>query len=551
MTRSFRGWKDGGMQGKRGGLLAVLVVLFAAIAVLPAHACSCASGGDPRERLAAADGAFIGALVSRRETGPLGSVISTGRDVIYTFEVAEAFKGDIGRRVEVHSAASGVSCGFEVPPGEPTGVLLDGDNGTWRSGLCGQIKPEELRTAAAPLPAPDGQPPAALVVGGGFGEARLLALDRHARTLGYGYGAGDTTQLSVCPDGNRILELVRDHPKPSRLALRELPDLRLVWERPLPRQPPSVYVDAVRCLGGDGSAYVFASNGGDPRWSPRATLLRVSPTTTIVLYRGTARSIAFGPEVAYLNEGRWGERIGRIDLRSGQVTPVLTGPRYMTRLALRPDGVAVATQVWGDDLVRPGQNTRNTRPAQAVVVDLHSSPPRVCTTTLGSADQAETGRPVWGTMVWLTFDRVGFFPADHAVPRATIFDTSLRRLGGIDQWAAATTIVVGDGIVGLGQGKLTVAELPNGPARVLQQFQSPQTFALAALPEATLLVPRAHAVQAPAPPGATPAPRAAEPETHKAAALPIPVLAASTTMLALLTGLFLFSRARRRRTRDA
>ena len=292
----------------------------------PAHACTCATGGDPRERLAGADGAFIGTLVSRRETGPVGSIISTGRDVIYTFEVAEAFKGDIDRQVEVHSAAYGASCGFEVPPGEPIGVLLEGGNGTWRSGLCGQIEPDKLRTAAAPLPAPDGQPPAALVVGGGFGEARLLALDRHARTLAYGYGAGDTTQLSVCPDGNRILELVRDHPKPSRLALRKLPDLRLVWERPLPRQPASVYADSLRCLSGNGSAYVFASNGGDPRWSPPATLLRVSPTTTTVLYRGTARSIAFGPDVAYLNAGRWGEQIGRIDLRSGQLTPVTHRP---------------------------------------------------------------------------------------------------------------------------------------------------------------------------------------------------------------------------------
>jgi hypothetical protein len=269
---------------------------------------------------------------------------------------------------------------------------------------------------------------------GGFGEARLLALDRQARTLAYGYGAGDTTQLSVWPDGNRILELVRDHPKPARLALRERPDLRLVWERPLPRQPASVYADSLWCLGGDGSAYVFASNGGDPRWSPRATLLRVSPTTTTVLYRGTARSIAFGPDLAYLNEGRWGEQIGRIDLGSGQLTPVLTGPRYMTRLALRPDGLALATQVWGDDLVQqPGRNTRGPRPAQAVVIDLQPSPPRVRTTPLGSADQAATGRPVWGNMVWLTSDRVGFFPADGANPRATIFDSSLRQLGGIDQ----------------------------------------------------------------------------------------------------------------------
>jgi hypothetical protein len=288
----------------------------------------------------------------------------------------------------------------------------------------------------------------------------------------------------------------------------------------------------VRCLGGDGSAYVFASNGGDPTWSPRATLLRVSPTTTTVLYRGAARSIAFGPDVAYINAGRWGEEIGRIDLRSGRVTPVVAGPRYMTRLALCPEGLALATQVWGDDLVRrPGERNRGTRPPQAVVIDLKPSPPPVRAAILGPAAQAATGRPVWGNMVWLSSDRVGFFPADSGNPGAVIFDRSLRRLGGIDRWAASTTLLVGDAVAGLGQGKLSVAALPNGPARVFQQFQSPQTFALAALPRATQVL------------------RAAEPRED--AALPIPFLAATTATLALLTGLLLFGRARRRRTPDA
>jgi hypothetical protein len=350
------------MSRRRGVLLLVLVLALSVVPLPQANACTCAAG-HPRARLAAADGAFIGKLVGHRETGPLGSIISTGRDVIYTFEVAEAIKGDIGRRVEVYSAASGASCGFEVATGETVGVFLEGRDGRWRSGLCGQVEPGKLRAAAAPSPAPDGRGPAALVVGGSFGEARLMALDRQARTLAYGYGAGATAQLSVCPSGNRMLEVVDDHPRPSRVALRELPGLGLVWERPLPRQPPSVYVESVRCLDGEGTGYVFASNGGDPRWSPRATLLRVSRTTTTVLYRGAARSIAFGGDVGYINAGRWGERIGRIQLHSGQVTPVTTGPSYTTRLVLSPDGSALATQVWGDDLTQmPGDERRGSGP---------------------------------------------------------------------------------------------------------------------------------------------------------------------------------------------
>jgi hypothetical protein len=358
-------------------LLLALVLVLAMVPLSHANACSCIANTDPRDRLAAAEGAFIGELVGRRETGLLGSIISSGRDVVYTFEVAEVFKGDLGQRVDVHSAAGGGSCGFEVAPGEAVGVLLYRHQGTWQSGLCGQIEPDKLRAAAAPLPAPDGQAPAALVVGGSFGEARLLALDRHDRTLAYGYGAGRTTQLSVCPGGDRMLEVVDDHPRPSRLALWELPELRLLWERRLPAQPPSISAQSVQCLDGTGTGYVFASNGGDPRWSPQATLLRVSHATTTVIYRGAARSIAFGGDIGYLNEGHWGKAIGRINLHSGQVTPVLTGLRYTTRLVLGPDESALATQVWGDDLTRvPGGDRRNSRPPQAVVIDLKPSPPR-------------------------------------------------------------------------------------------------------------------------------------------------------------------------------
>ena len=87
----------------------------------------------------------------------------------------------------------------------------------------------------------------------------------------------------------------------------------------------------------------------------RETLLRVSSPATTVLYRGAARSIAFGRDVGWVNEGRWGEAIGRINLRNGKVTPVLTGPRYMSRLVLRPDGLALASQVWGGgDVTSPG-----------------------------------------------------------------------------------------------------------------------------------------------------------------------------------------------------
>jgi hypothetical protein len=529
-----------GMSRSRRVILLALIVAFIVVPLPPARACSC-SGGDSRDRLAAADGAFIGELVGRRETGPLGSIISSGRDVVYTFEVSEVFKGDIGRRVEIHSPASGASCGFEVAADEAVGIFLDRQGGDWRSGLCGQIEPGKLRAAAAPLPTPDGRAPAALVVGGSYGEARLLTLDRHARTLAYGYGAGRTAQLSVCPGGNRLLEIVRDHPRPDRLALRELPGLRLLWERLLPPQPNSINAEAVQCRDGTGTGYVFASNGGDPGWSPQATLLGVSQATTTVLYQGTARSIAFGRDVGYVNEGRWGEVIGRVDLHSGQRTPVLTGPRHMTQLVLSPDGSALATQVASDDAARPSGDRRDPRP-KAVVIDLEPSPPRVRTAILGRADQVETGRWVRGNMVWLNANRIGFFPTPGADPRARIFDSSLRELGGFDNWAATTSLSVGEGVVGLGQGRLIVADLPNGPTREVELVDGPLMSALAALPGPTQISPLPRPPRAPAPPGAAPEARV----SIAGAEVPVLTLAAGAAAMVLLAVLFLFGRARRR-----
>ncbi len=135
----------------------------------PAHACSCASG-DPRDALHDSDAAFVGALKSRDDNGD-------GRSV-YTFSVRRSIKGGLGSPVEVESATDGATCGFEVRVGRRIGILLhrQGD-GDWSGGLCTQIDPDVLIAAGRPLPRPDGEGPIRLIVGGNFGEARVLALD--------------------------------------------------------------------------------------------------------------------------------------------------------------------------------------------------------------------------------------------------------------------------------------------------------------------------------------------------------------------------------------
>jgi hypothetical protein len=389
-------------------------------------------------------------------------------DATFTFKVIESFKGNIGTTVEVRSDLHGSSCGLYAPPDRPVGLLLTSSDGQWHATLCHQIDPTELRSAAAPLPSPIGRGLAAFLVGGSFGEARMVAIDRHARVLAYGFGRGHATHLSVCPGASRVLEVAEDYPGIPTLALRKLPSLEVVWERHLPRATRRHGPTAVTCLNERGEAYVFGSTGREP--VARSRLWRVRRDATQSVYRGSARSIAFARRVAYVNEGSWGEEVGRLDLLSGEVTPVARGPRYTGELALSPDGSALATTVWGD--VDTG-----TRPSQAVVIELEAQP-HVRTAVLGPLHRIAAG-----DMVWLGARRLGFFPGRGATDKAIVFDRALKQLGAFRGWGASTTLVVrGDVAVGVGWGALSRARLPNGPMKAVKNFLSPETYALAPLP---------------------------------------------------------------------
>lgn len=176
----------------------VLVVASLAAAVEPARACSCIQP-DPWRVLEQADGAFVGRLVSRRET-------SQGRAVL-VFGVERAVKGKIGDTVEVATANNGAACGIETSVGRRIGLFLVREGGKWFGHLCWQVEPEDL-LAAASLPAPHGRGSVALFVGGRFGPARTLALDAKGRTLAYGMGVGKVREFSACPGGRRVAELV-------------------------------------------------------------------------------------------------------------------------------------------------------------------------------------------------------------------------------------------------------------------------------------------------------------------------------------------------------
>jgi hypothetical protein len=122
---------------------AVIPVLAVSLALAAdATACTCAPVDLVRD-LPRADAAFAGTLLERREPPP-APIQSSGDPVVLVFRVEQVYKGDLSGRVEVVTARDGASCGVSTAVGERIGLLLDRQDGAWRSSLCAQVDPSDL-----------------------------------------------------------------------------------------------------------------------------------------------------------------------------------------------------------------------------------------------------------------------------------------------------------------------------------------------------------------------------------------------------------------------
>jgi hypothetical protein len=478
----------------RGRIVCLTSVLLFVLAIAPtAHACSCFAG-DPRERLEAADGAFIGVLLSRDPPAVVGD---SGQTTTYHFRVDERFKGDLGETVDVESASNGAACGFEVQPGQKMGFFIDREGGTWHGGLCGQIDPDDLRKAAKPLPPPDGTGDLAFLLGGGFGEARTLGLDASGKTLQYGYGAGDTLLASVCPGSRFAVEIAQGDggpPFPSKLAVRDLETFEVVRETALrelpartvtgrsgePTEERSLSPRAVSCRSQAGDdAVVFATNVDSGEERTIARIVRVRGSEESVVWEGTGSAAALPADRGSALVGTTTSKLIEVDLASGAVRDLAKIPGVPgLDLALSPDHRRLAALAQNESDDYPDQH--------AFVADLRTGAVK----DVMVRDKRQ--------MVWISNDRLAAVPGGGDSEEVVVFDAALERVTKWTGWNAATTICVNGTLYGAGWGKLTSAPALKGGVKQLRTFDSPEVYELVAVP------PRSAEPEAAAAPGAEP-----------------------------------------------
>jgi hypothetical protein len=188
------------------------------------------------------------------------------------------------------------SCTFDWKVGQRVGAFLYRTRGRWTTGLCSLSTAAELERATRPYPGAVGRGRVALLAGGSFGDARLMALDARGRILGYGFGQGSVRRISVCPGGRVAAELLDRGRQRTLVAVRSLESLEVLSTADVPR-----HTTELTCADPAG-ATVYAGgidHGGRPVRG-RAEVHRVTGSTLTGVVDRPAEQLVLGPGAAYL-----------------------------------------------------------------------------------------------------------------------------------------------------------------------------------------------------------------------------------------------------------
>ncbi|HEY7876436.1 MAG TPA: hypothetical protein VIG64_15080 [Actinomycetota bacterium] len=448
---------------KKVRLLVLVATLAMPLVWMPsAKACSCAPS-DPRDTLHATEGAFAGTYVGREPTDPADPYA----DYDYIFDTDEVYKGDVGDPVRVRSASNGAACGLEYAEGQSVALFLERDGETWRSSLCYTVDPERLEEAARPFPAPNAKGAARLLIGGSFGEVRVLAVDARGRTAGYGYGDGDALHLSACPGGKKTSEVVDSFStfRPF-VDVRRIADLEVRRTIKGPRSWRKESANAVeaRCVSADGGTVVFARRfGGD---GDEGDLVLFSENGAKVIASGSLDAAGLGRRSAYVARGR---EIVRVDYDTGERRSVGRLPRAVSALAVEPGGGLIAG-VFGASY----QN--DDPPAELFLMNGRSG-------RVQARHELERDDSGSGVLTWLDDDKLLF---SRRFPNALVFGRDLDRTATLQDWFPIGSTAIRCKALGVGDGALVRSSACDGGGyQLVREFFSPVTYSILALPRDT------------------------------------------------------------------
>ncbi len=206
---------------------------------------------------------------------------------------------------------------FEV--GERLAAFVRKRSYGWLTHGCSVVDAAEFDRALRPYPRGRGHGRLALLAGGRFGDARVMALNDRGRILGYGFGAGEVQQISVCPGAQLAAELVAGRTG-WRIATRDLRSLRVLWSVKLPMRSPELYSGGatVRCADASAGVVHAAALENRPHSNDDPTRifsLAATGSTEIASVSG-AFGATFGLAAAYLVDSR---RLLSVDLADGRV----------------------------------------------------------------------------------------------------------------------------------------------------------------------------------------------------------------------------------------
>lgn len=409
-----------------------------------AHACSCA-GGDPRASLEHADAAFIGTLTFRSEPEGGAGVVDL------RFRVDEDIKRNLGREVVIRSGASGSSCGIYARLGRPTAMFLQRKGDGWSASLCSQVEPDVLRRVAAPLPAPDSQGPVSLLVGGSFGDARAVALDRDGGIVAYGEGDGRIAGFGVCEGSRRVVEAVTkavdNRWSTVEVAVRDIQTLELLRTSRVEELEgrPGRFPVAVSCRDPTGDDVHIAGRNDNG-----LKVVRMHAGKGTEVYEGVGRAVSFSQKrnIAYLAVKK---SIVELDMRDGSTRELATLPLTPASLALSPDESVLA-----------GTNGSSPPKGRAFTFDLRTN-------------KLSVGEGQWGDPIWLDRSTFVLRLHDEGVRRA--YDTSVEPVPFRRQWPSDPAAVADGELYGVSDGVVTVSD--DSGVRVLRAFDHPVVYALA------------------------------------------------------------------------